>query len=114
MQQFLLRDLAVWTRIGTTDEERRSPQQLLVTVTYESDTIEKVAQSDDVRDGIDYCDIIAIVNDVATKERKTIERFALDIIDALRTVKGMQKLNVSVEKKTLPNLGGAIVHCTHP
>ncbi len=77
-----LRDIELWTRIGVPEDERQKPQRILVTMELLS-PLQKVAHTDDVREGIDYQKVVEVVQSLASTERKTIERLAEDIADAI-------------------------------
>ena len=82
MDSLSLRNIRVQTRIGVPVEERKAPQELLISLEF-LHPIETVAKSDDSASGIDYDSVIRCVQSIATTERKTIERFAEDLADAL-------------------------------
>ena len=77
-----LRGIEVSTRIGVPESERAKPQRLLVDVEL-MHSLKPVAESDDVSKGIDYAEVVAVIQELAKTERKTVERFAEEIADAL-------------------------------
>lgn len=82
MDSTLLSGIELWTRIGVPADERQKPQPVLVTIELLS-PLQKVAHTDDVREGIDYQKVVEAVQALASTERKTIERLAEDIAEAI-------------------------------
>lgn len=99
MDSTLLSCIELWTRIGVPEDERQKPQRVLVTIELLS-PLQKVAHTDDVREGIDYQKVVDAVVTLAETERKTIERLAEDIADAiLKKFKPTGGVRVTVIKK---------------
>ena len=70
-----LEGIEVVARIGLLEEEQHAPQDLYVTVDLTYD-FAKVRESDDLAEGIDYCDVIACVKKFASAyDGKMLERF---------------------------------------
>lgn len=98
MDSLLLRNIRVNTRIGVPQEERRTPQEILVSIEF-LHPITAIAKTDDVACGIDYAAAVQLIEMLATTERRTIERFAEEIADALlRQFKPDEGVRVTVEK----------------
>ncbi len=103
MDSTLLHNISVWTRIGVPKIERETQQELKVTIELLHPT-KKVALQDDVKQGIDYAEVVECVKELAKTERKTIERFAEDIAKIiLKKFKPEGGVQVTMTKKpTLP------------
>lgn len=68
-----VRNLRVDCIVGVYSEERRSPRQLLFDIEFEYD-IAKIAESDDLRDGVDYDRVVGLVKDhAAYRKYHTLE-----------------------------------------
>ena len=99
MDSILLHNISVWTHIGVPEAERSVPQELHVSIELLHST-KKVARDDDVTQGIDYAQVVECVIEHAKTKRKTIERFAEDIADAiLKTCKPEGGMKITVSKK---------------
>lgn len=85
MDFITLSDIAVRTRIGVTENERRQKQDLLVSVELFGD-LSRVAATDDVCIGIDYARVVEEVVALGETERRTIERFAEDAAQMILTM----------------------------
>ena len=96
-----INDLELWTRIGVSDEERASEQRLLLTIVIPTD-VSVVAKNDDLSGSLDYDDLVTVVHEVASTERKTVETFAEDVCVALLKLKGVQKVTLTVRKFVIP------------
>ncbi len=98
MDSLFLRNIRILTCIGVPAEERKTAQELLVSLEF-LNPIDVIARSDDPTDGIDYADVTNLVQTIAKTERKTIERFAEDVATAmLREFKPKGGIRVTVEK----------------
>lgn len=98
MDSVILRNVRVRTRIGVPEEERKSPQELTVSVEL-LHPLEAVARSDYPASGIDYALVVTAIEKLALLERRTIERFAEDIADALlKQFRPEGGVHVTVEK----------------
>lgn len=114
MDSILLRNIEVSTRIGVPHAERRNNQTILVTVEL-LHAIKAVADADDVGVGIDYAGVTDEVLRLAKTERKTIERFAEDIAEAiLKHWKPEGGVRVTVTKKPDLPLESASVTIQRP
>ncbi|MDD5055937.1 MAG: dihydroneopterin aldolase, partial [Candidatus Peribacteraceae bacterium] len=82
MDSLLLRNIRVNTRIGVPDEERKALQDLLVSIEF-LHPIVAAAKTDNPAFGIDYAVVVQLIEKAAMTERKTLERFAEDVTDAL-------------------------------
>jgi dihydroneopterin aldolase len=82
MDSTLLHGIELWTRLGVPEEERTKPQRVLVNIELHA-SLQAIARTDDVSEGIDYQKVVEVVLKLAKTERKTIERLAEDIAEAL-------------------------------
>jgi len=103
MDKLLLQDIEIWTRIGVTPEERSKPQNLRVSVEIFTN-LKTVADKDDPKAGIDYDRVISEVQNCATLERRTIERLAEDIAEAVLKEFSPESVAVTVKKRPHPDL----------
>lgn len=95
-------------------EEERSKEQL-VQITLELITNTKsVAASDDVSRGIDYQEVFQTVQEIAKKERKTLERFAEDIASEILKKYGPQSVKLSLQKRPLAGLESVTITISRP
>lgn len=98
MDSLSLRNIRVTTHIGVPAKERKTAQELLVSLEFRS-PIDTVARTDDPADGIDYETVTKLVLTIARTERKTIERFAEDLASAiLKQFKPKGGIRVTIEK----------------
>ncbi len=102
-----IRDLSIWTQIGTSKEEQLHPQQILVSVEFPVDA-KRTADTDDLSGSIDYATICADIQLLAQKERSTIEKLAEDIASLLLDHYPLTFVTVTVTK--FPALGTKEVH----
>ncbi len=114
MDSILLSNIAVRTRIGVPDNERKTPQDILITIELFHPLV-STATSDTLGEGIDYAEITADIVSLAGTERKTIERFAEDIASAiLQKFKPQGGMRVTVTKKPMLPLESASVTIQRP
>ncbi len=97
-----LRDLELRTRLGVTQEERKEPQRVLLTIDMTVDT-RAAAASDDVGRSVDYASVAADVKTLEGTERKTVERLAKDAADLVLT--HYKPLSVTVTVVKFPLIG---------
>jgi dihydroneopterin aldolase len=99
MDSTFLRGIELWTRLGVPEEERAKPQQVLVNIELHA-SLQTVARTDDVKEGIDYQKVVEAVTKLAKTERKTIERLAENIAEeVLKTFKPTGGITVTITKK---------------
>ncbi len=94
-------DVELWTRIGVLKEERETEQRLLVTVEISLDA-KHAATSDDVKKSINYIDVAQHIKELATTERKTIERLAENIAQMILKKYKPSEVTVTVKKFVMP------------
>lgn len=87
--KILVDDIHVTTIIGVYEDERVTPQEILISYEIDYDG-EQASQSDDVEDTLDYCELSKeIAEKVAGTDFELVERlldFVLDIIMVKRLV----------------------------
>ncbi|PIQ75810.1 dihydroneopterin aldolase [Candidatus Peregrinibacteria bacterium CG10_big_fil_rev_8_21_14_0_10_49_24] len=108
-----IQGLEVQTRIGVPDEERKATQRVLVTVQMHTDT-KQAGESDAIADSIDYDLVAAMIAEEATKERKTLERFAEDIASRILAEFAPTSVSVSIQKFIVPNTQAVSVSIVRP
>lgn len=90
--------IELWTHLGVPEAERAVEQRVIVSVELFIDS-RQVAKDDDVKKGIDYQELDRVLQAIAALPRKTIERLAEDIADALRKkYKPSHGMKISVTK----------------
>ena len=98
MDKILIKNLRVHGIIGVYDEERVTPQEILINITLFTDT-RQAAQSDSLEDCINYDALSQKVKRHAERvKRFTIEALAGDIAQLCLEEKGVKKVRVRVEK----------------
>ena len=113
MDTIRIRDLAVQTRIGVTDEERARDQTILVSVEMHTST-KKAGGSDALEDTIDYHAVAEAIKKLGKTERKTIEKFAEDTAQMILGDFGAKSVTVTVVKHILPDTKDVSVTITRP
>lgn len=109
MDTITITDLVLETRMGVPEEERRSPQKVLMTVVLHL-RLEDAGRHDDVRRTVDYDAVCRDLRALAGTERKTIERLAEDA--ATMILRRYQPESVDVTVTKFPPIGAASVQCT--
>ncbi len=98
MDKILIKNLHAHGIIGVYNEERITPQAMLINITLYTDT-RKAAQSDDLADCINYDALSQKVRSHAEiAQRLTVEALAEDIAALCLQEKGVKKVRVRVEK----------------
>lgn len=93
-----IRDLRVRCRVGVTAEERRLPQDVVITVTMHAD-LRKACRSDNLSDTVDYKAIKkAILAECEAKSFKLIERMAQRVAELALVDPRVQRADVVVQK----------------
>lgn len=108
-----IHELAVWTKIGTTDVERSVEQQLLVTLEM-SCPLAKAGASDSIGDTINYDDVAQDIQQLARTERKLLERFCEEIAELVLTKYKAATVRVSIAKFALPDAARVTVTVNRP
>ena len=98
MGKILLEGIEVMVRIGLLEEELYAPQDLLLSVEIEHD-FSKIAETDEVEDGIDYRNIVDHTRDFSQAyDGKTLEKYASLLAEDLKGEFGAQRVRLSVDK----------------
>lgn len=113
MDYIFLKDIDVWTRIGVPEAERAKAQRVLVSIEL-CGSLQKIGTTDDVSHGTDYAAVTDAVVQLATMERKTIERFAEDIAAVILKNFKSESVKVTVCKKPDLPLEAACVTIIRP
>ena len=95
-------DLEVFYCVGVPDEERATPQRLLLTIEMDSD-FSAAAKSDSIADTIDYFAVSQRLLKFGNgKNWKLIEKLAADIADTILSEFKPQSVSVEVKKFPIP------------
>jgi len=98
LDKLRIRELRVRARVGVTREERRLPQEVVVTVTLHAD-LARSCRSDSLRDTVDYKAVKkAILAECESKSFKLIERMAQRIADLAFSDTRVRRVDVVVQK----------------
>ena len=98
MDKIIIRDLQARGPIGITDEERMSPQDILINAELFTDT-RKAAETDSIDDCVNYSTVTKkILKLAAENRRKTVEALARDIADMCLENELVKKVLIRVEK----------------
>ena len=98
MDKILIKNLHAHGIIGVYNEERITPQAMLINITLYTDT-GKAARSDDLADCINYDALSQKIRQHAeTARRLTVEALAEDIAKFCLQEEGVKKVKVRVEK----------------
>lgn len=98
LDKLRIRDLRVRCRVGVTAEERRLPQEVLITVTLHAD-LGKSCRSDALRDTVDYVAVKkAILAECEKKSFRLIERMAQRVAELALADPRVQRVDVVVQK----------------
>ena len=97
-------DLEVYARIGVTDEERREPQRLLISMEMNVGSISHAAGTDNLARTVNYFEVVEFAKAIAAeKPRKLIEalieKMAIEILKAFP----IQSLTLEIKKFILPD-----------
>jgi FolB domain-containing protein len=112
MDTISIRNLRVATHIGVTEEERREPQWVLVSVDLQTD-LRPAAKSDDLEDTVNYHwatnEIAAIVR---SSKCQLLEYLAGKIASQMSRIERVDGVTVEVAKESPPveeDVGGIVV-----
>ena len=98
MDQIFIKDLLTRGRIGITEKERETPQDILVNVIFETDT-RKAAVSDDIEDSVNYRTAAKkILAFVESAGRSTVEALAEDLARLCLEDLKVNSVRIRVEK----------------
>lgn len=95
----VVRDLAVDTRIGVTDDERARPQTIVIQLEIEID-LARAGASDELVDTLDYSRAVAEVADLlGAGEYHLLEHAAEAVAGSIVANKGVRGVTVEIAKK---------------
>ncbi len=98
LDKLRIRELRVRSRVGVTDEERRLPQEVVMTVTMHAD-LARSCRSDLLRDTVDYKAVKkAILAGCEKKSFKLIERMAQYVAGLALADPRVRRVDVRIEK----------------
>lgn len=98
MDKVFIQDLRVRGIIGVYEQERTTPQDILINITLLNDQ-SKAGLSDQIADCIDYATVAEQVRMIAeTAHRFTVEALAADLAKFCLGIEGVHKVIVRVEK----------------
>ena len=93
-----IRGLRVRCRVGVTAEERRLPQEVVVTVALHAD-LARACRTDALRDTVDYKAVkLAILAECEKKSFRLIERMAQRIADLALAEPRVKQVEVQIQK----------------
>ncbi|MGC1379165.1 MAG: dihydroneopterin aldolase [Anaerolineales bacterium] len=108
MDKILIRDLRVTGIIGIHDDERNTPQEMLINISLSTDT-RRAAETDDIRDCVNYQTIAERVKGHAeTSKRLTVEALAEDIARICLETSQVRRALVRVQKTQAIAYTGAV------
>jgi FolB domain-containing protein len=98
MDQILIKDLLVRGIIGINDDERKSPQDILVNIVLFTDS-KTAAESDKIKDCVNYRTVTKkVYAHTETAQRFTVEALAADIAQICLAESNVLGVRVRVEK----------------
>jgi FolB domain-containing protein len=98
MDQVIIKDLLARGIIGISDRERENPQDILVNVILETDTL-KGAVSDNIEDCVNYRTVAKMILAYIEKSsRKTVEALAEDLARLCLEDTKVKRVRMRVEK----------------
>ena len=98
LDRLRIRELRVRCRVGVTAEERRLPQDVLVTLTLHAD-LSRSCRSDNLRDTVDYKALKkAILVECESKSFRLIERLAQRVAELALRDPRIQRVDVVAQK----------------
>lgn len=98
----LISGLRVKTLVGWPDEERATPQFVLVDVDVETD-LRPSSGSDDLDDTIDYAAVVAeVAEHVGSSETRLLERLAGEVAELVAAKEGVKRVTVEIGKEVVP------------
>jgi FolB domain-containing protein len=98
MDLVIIKDLLARGVIGITERERERPQDILINAILYTD-IEKAAESDDIRDCVDYARMSRkLIAHAETADRQTVEALVTDLAQICLKEPGVQGVRIRVEK----------------
>mgnify|MGYP000150300639 CR=1 FL=1 len=109
MDTLSINGLKTSCRIGTTEQEQRHPQEVMIDLEIAINAA-AAAKTDDVRDAVDYAAIVGDVKELAEEAPFTLmETLAEEIASMLLEEFGTDGVRVRVSKKALAEIDSASV-----
>lgn len=110
----VIRELEVWYRVGVPDDERATPQRLLVTIEMSRD-FSAAASSDDLTKTIDYHAVSQRLLHLGEgRSWKLIETLAVEVAEIILKNFGAQQVAVEVQKFVIPQTSCVAVRVVRP
>ncbi len=98
-------DLEVMTHIGVPDEERATPQKLLISAELLVNEFTPAASQDDVSLTVNYFEVTqSIVKICKKRPRKLLETLVTDLAQAILTEYTIQLVKIEVKKMIIPEI----------
>ena len=108
MDRIIIRDLLTRGKIGISEAERSSSQDILINAELFTDT-RKAGVSDSIEDCVNYSTISKKILALAeNNRRKTVEAFAQDIADLCLAHELVRKVKIRVEKTSAVRFAEAV------
>ena len=112
MDTIVICDLEVRYRVGVTDDERRSPQRLLLRVEMQHD-FSSAIKSDSIAHTLDYFAVSqALLKFGEDKEWKLVEKLASDIAQMILSKFKPASVTIEVKKFIIPQAAHVAVRLT--
>lgn len=109
--QIQIQGLEIWCHIGVPDDERASPQKLLVDVVLVPETDFENAH-DSIENTVDYAGVCSTLREIASSiPRKLIETLAADCAREVLLRYPVRKARIRVRKFILPETEHVAVVC---
>lgn len=114
MDKIIIEDLEVRYRVGVPEEERQTPQRLLLCIEMTRD-FETAARGDDLNHTIDYYQVTRrLLAFGEGRSWKLIEKLAVDIAEMILADFHPNTVKVQVKKFILPETRYVAVEVTRP
>jgi FolB domain-containing protein len=98
MDEIFIKDLLVRGIIGVNDDERRSPQDILVNIVLFAD-VRQAGETDQIEFSVNYRTIAKkVIAHTEKSQRFTVEALATDLAGLCLAEPNVQKVRVRVEK----------------
>jgi len=112
--KLLIKDLEARCRLGVTEAERAVAQPVWIDLELAIDAA-KAAGRDDVRDAVDYADLLMMTKQLAeARSFNLMETLAEEVALLIRRRFHAPQVTVRIKKRALPGLDYAAVEITRP
>lgn len=111
--QIAFHELELQTHIGVPQDERSAAQRIVIDLILEAENT-KAHRTDKIEDTVDYQKILEVSRSLAQEERKTLEKLAEDIAQAVLDFEHVHKVTVTVKKFILPEVKDVSLTITRP